>query len=202
MNNLFFVIILIFLCMNSFGQKKSKFPEHEGPPTAKDDSIMTENYKCTYRNTYSPKERLAFYPFNRAKRVILISYDDSSRFENTTPITGKKIDYSKVKERVTLNDLQLDSLTSILYNVGVKSTDYWLQIADPGRSCYNPRNSVMFLNDQEEIIDYIEICFECHREELSSERIKSWKSCETKYELLQDYFLSTGMKIGTKREND
>lgn len=27
--------------------------------------------------------------------------------------------------------------------------------------CYNPRNAILFYNDQDEVISYLEICFEC-----------------------------------------
>ena len=201
MNKYITLILLLLFSAATFAQKKKKIIEYKFP-TERDDSIATENYKCIYRNIYSLQQRMQFYPFNKANKILLISYDDTTVTQNTTPVKNRKLDITQVRESLVLNDLQIDSLTKILYNVGVKSTDYWFQLADPGLKCYNPRNSVIFLDGKGRVIDYIEICFECHQDRLSSKRIKNWASCESKFELLQDYFYWTGLKIGTIRRAD
>ena len=195
------LIILLLFSLQTFGQKKKGKKEYK-IPTELDAAIAEENYKCVFRNTLSSEQRKQFYPFNKASKILLISYNDTTAIENTTPVENKKLDLTKVLETVVLNQIQVDSLTSILYNVGVKSTDYWFQMGDPGRKCYNPRNSIIFLDEKQRAFEYIEICFECHQDRLSSRKIKNWTTCESKFELLQDYFLWSGINIGTLRRTD
>lgn len=201
MNPRIALTILLLLSLQTFAQKKKGNTEYR-IPTKLDASIAEENYKCVFRNTYSQEQRSQFYPFNKASRILLISYNDTTVVENTTPVENKKLDLTKIRETIVLSQVQVDSLTSILYNVGVKSSDYWFQMGDPGRKCYNPRNSIIFLDENQQAFEYIEICFECHQDRLSSEKIKNWTLCESKFELLQDYFLWTGIKFGTIRRTD
>jgi hypothetical protein len=201
MNPKIVLTILLLLSLKTFAQKKKGKMEYR-IPTELDASIAEENYKCVFRNTYSQKQRSQFYPFNKASKVLLISYNDTIAIQNTTPVENKKLDLTKIRETIVLSRAQVDSLTSILYNVGVKSSDYWFQMGDPGRKCYNPRNSIIFLDEKQRAFEYIEICFECHQDRLSSRKIKNWTLCESKFGLLQDYFLWTGIKIGTVRRTD
>ncbi|RZK56820.1 MAG: hypothetical protein EOO87_04505 [Pedobacter sp.] len=191
------IVLLAFIALPLFSLGQKIHRKTFDQPTEKDDSIAVENYKCTYRNLFSAKKRLLFYPFNVAKKIILISYNDTSEVMNKTPVVNRKIMPRTIKETITLNDTQIDSLTSILYNITSKPNDSFWQIADPGASCYQPRNSILFLNENDRVLDFIEICFECGRTEYSSKRIKRFQNCESKYDILKAFFISTGTKYGT-----
>ena len=190
--------MLVFLSLNSFGQRKTKFGPPPTEPYQENDSVLIENSKCIHFNNYSLKKRLSFYPFNKANQIILISYNDPNLIENRTPIKDKQIDFNLVKESKILNTSQIDSLTGILYNIGFKSTSS--SVITESASCYNPRNSVVFLNSKKEVIDYIEICFQCNRHRFGSEKIKEFDVCSSKYDILKDFFSSNGIEIGTSKE--
>jgi hypothetical protein len=174
-----------------------------------------------HRNKYSPADRLKFFPFNRYKTVMLISfeppdisaeivYTDTSKIPINAPVKEEvyhallekkqKLDSARIKEKKILSALEVDKLTNVLYNFGYTSTKsykgYLLGEAG-GYRCYNPRNAVVFLDENGLIAEYIEICFECQRTEESSEKIGIGELCENKFELIRKYFRATGIKYGT-----
>jgi len=170
---------------------------HSSPPTSVDDSIASTNYECQDLKTYSEEQRKQFYPFKQASKVMLISFSDSL----SVPITKHKLLYEKVLELKVLSNKDVDTLTRIFYNIGPKPNDYWLAVKDPGANCYLPRNALCFLDHKGSVMDFIEICFECHRYETSSKRIRPIELCDNKYELLRTFFLSKGVRFGTKENN-
>ncbi|MBB6237685.1 hypothetical protein HDC90_002307 [Pedobacter sp. AK013] len=123
------------------------------------------------------------------------------------PLLAKhqKLDPARLKEKKILSALELNKLTNVLYNFGSTSTEPYkglLLPADEGYRCYNPRNAIVFLNEKGIIGEYIEICFECHRNEVSSEEIKMGEFCNEKYKLIKEYFYARGIKYGTGKNVD
>ncbi len=215
-----FVFCLFFFV--SFAQKKKqKTPAPIMPPSKADYAVLEKRMVCMYRNKYSPVKRLKFFPFNRYKTVMLISfeppdisaeivYTDTSKIPINTPIKEEvyhallekrqKLDSTRLKERKILSASEVNKLTNVLYNFGYTSTKSYkgLLIAESdGYRCYEPRNAIVFLDKDGLIAEYIEICFECHRRKESSEKIKMGEFCEDKYDLIRKYFRDTGIKYGT-----
>lgn len=196
MMKIYFLVPLILISFKSLSQTK----EGIRIPTEKDEKIAEANFKCKRLNRYTASQRLKFYPFNVAKKIALISFNDTTRFENKIPVKRTRIDYTKVREMKLLSKSDLDKLTDLLYNTGFTSTDYWISIKDPGGKCYNPRNAILFLDKNGNAFEFIEICFQCYGRVLSSKKVKDGEYCEQKFDLLKSFFLQQNIKIGTAKE--
>jgi hypothetical protein len=216
-------IFFCLICLVGFAQKK----KHDiiEPPSKEIGDVLEKRMVCVYRNIYAPEARLRFFPFNEYKKILLISFElpeaspniviydkdnslvkapDKKEADLALLTKQQKPDQTRIKEKKVLSAFEIDKLTDILYNFGYKSTKSYkgLRIADEGYSCYNPRNAIVFLDEKGLIAEYIEICFECHRREESSEKIKSGEFCTEKYDLIRKYFYAAGIKYGTnKRKN-
>jgi len=213
-------LLFSLICFAGFAQKK-KYEVIE-PPSKEIGDVLEKRMVCVYRNLYTPEARLRFFPFNEYKKIILISFElpeaspDIIIYDTHKPLIKapykkevdlallsktQKLDQTRIKEKKILSAFEIDKLTDILYNFDYKSTKSYkgLRIADEGYSCYNPRNAIVFLDEKGLIAEYIEICFECHRREESSEKIKTGEFCTEKYDLIRKYFYTAGIKYGTSK---
>lgn len=163
------------------------------PPTREQAKQEGINHQCVHRNKYSAIQRLNFYPFNKAAQIKLVSFNDSSAFENRIPLINDTVNYSQLIEIKTLTKTQRDKLTDIIYNIGDRAPNWF---ADAGASCYNPHNAILFVDKFGRTFAYIEICFECSRYQLSSRKIRIGQFCEEKYSLVKNYFGTNGIKVG------
>lgn len=123
---------------------------------------------------------------------MLISFKE----DQYIPVKNKIINKQQVLEKVVLADEQIDSLTSLLYNVGIKPIP-GIEPVGTNYKCYEPRNGILFLNSAGKAFEYIEICFACERTRKSSNLVNEGQYCSTKYDLLKNFFLKTGIKYGT-----
>jgi hypothetical protein len=140
---------------------------------------------------------MKFYPFDTSAVIKVVSFDDpESEVEDTLPMNGNEIDYTKITEEKTLRQDQIDELTAILHNVTYKGEVF--KINETG--CYNPKNAILFCDKNNHLLEYIEICFHCSGYELSSERIDLGDLCNEKWGMLRNFFLTAGIKIGATRE--
>lgn len=152
--------------------------------------------ECFFINKYTKTERLRLYPFNKAKRVELISFKE----DGYIPVKNKVINKQRVLEKAVLDSQQTDSLTSLLYNVGftpIAGIRPW----GTGHKCYEPRNGILFIDAAGKVFEYIEICFVCEGRRKSSERFNDGQYCYTKYDLLRNFFSSAGIKYGIEEHN-
>ena len=118
------------------------------------------------------------FPFNKAKKVLLISYlpnipaalqvGDTTNTEAKNHVIKKwnihLEDFNKrylVMEEVKLNEAWVNMLSHTLVNYTLKKY--------PGESykvrnsgCYEPRNSILYLDENDTVICCLEICFTCH----------------------------------------
>lgn len=161
------------------------------------------NHKCIYRNTYTPAQRSAFYPFNKAMGIQIVSFDTIPDWKDRDvpdahklPVRNDTVCYSMLMEVKLLSVRHTDALTDILYNVrqqGPTTIETFSQ-------CFIPRNAILFLDSAGKMIEYIEICFACDRYAASSEKIDMGEFCEGKYTLLKAFFVSAGIKKGLSEE--
>ncbi|RYU90113.1 hypothetical protein EWM62_11260 [Mucilaginibacter terrigena] len=213
-------IALLLPCL-LFGQNRKRLPKPQiQRPSEVENRKAEQNFQCLYINKYSAKERLLFFPFSIASKIQLISFpatrlpdpvygNDGELIEVVsenidtvaliTPLAPNKfsINYRKVKEEKTLSSAGIDSLTDILYNVGytpIKNLNY--QMTEQGL-CYNPRNAILFIDNNGNVTQYIELCFQCKGYYYSSSKTKSIEYCEQKYRLLSTFFTSEGINHGT-----
>ncbi|MCQ6958486.1 hypothetical protein [Mucilaginibacter aquariorum] len=222
------VFLLLFVMLSLpcllFGQRKKYRLPPPLPPSKKENALAEKHAQCFNSHTYNALQRRDFVPFNKALTVKLISfdvdnepnrpvYDDNGKFiegdttkQDTvlvlTPMAKNNfsLNLRKVKEIKTLTTADVDALTEIMYNIGetpVKAD--FLEIADPGYSCYNPRNAILFMDIKGQITHYIEICFECHRYYFSSSKMRSIAYCTQKMDLLKQFFFKKNIRFGTIR---
>jgi hypothetical protein len=213
----FYIGIMLLMPAIVCGQHKLKPLSSSPPPvpTQKEIDCDSKRNQCTNHHIYTAKQRLAFFPFNAGGSVRLISYNlympkgsasvekQVSAIEQNGVFFAIKpnefvIDYSQVIEFQDLSKAAINSLTDILYNIGLTPIKCGgLETTDPEYSCYNPRNAIVFTNEKGKVIGYMAICFECHRHYFSSVKMKGMPYCARKYELLRKFFRSQGITYGT-----
>jgi hypothetical protein len=209
MNKLFFLLVMLPCIV--LGQQKKKLPPPPGPPPPESKEQIAWDKKhdrCFNTSKYNAGKRRAFFPFNSAATVKLISFSSEDIPYLPVSVNNFSIDSTKVKESKVLSPAGIDSLTDIIYNVGFTPMKHKrprikgeLEVADPGPMCiFQPRNAILFIDSTGKVTQYISICFTCHQYYLSSRKIKYTVNCEDKYELLRNYFLSQGIQYGTKQE--
>jgi len=131
------------------------------------------------------EERRATFPFSDAKKVLLVSFpnpinsivevdgvlitNDSLKLINMHFNIIKSFELPERKNRyyateiVQLNQNQIDSLSNILINYKLKKDKLPKEYVVFGIGCYTPRNAILFLDDNDKVLSYIEICFECQK---------------------------------------
>lgn len=173
-------------------------------------SVYGQDNCVRVRNT-SAKERMKHYPFNKATQIQIVSFDGtvyigikgsisviSPRPELISSPEDTVFKSVLPKENITLNKMQIDSLTDILYNYGFSRPQRGLKTVD----CYEPRNAVVFLDSNGRAFDFLEVCFECNKTQSYSHKIGIGGLCDGKLEMMQALFLHAGMKHGTLRRID
>jgi len=165
-----------------------------------------KNAKCTKTENFTESQRLSNFPFSEASQIKLISFE-SKNGEPTGNELMKYLDAVKLQtdafnpafytEVATLNSIQINRLTDIIYNYSYKKMPYAL---GDGK-CYEPRNAILFLNRNNIIISYIEICFGCNHFRSSSTALSLGKDCTEKYEMIKAIFKECNIEYGiTRRE--
>jgi hypothetical protein len=191
----------LFILLFNIVELSNAQPTSLGKPksvelTKEQKELDEKNRNCIKRNKYSPASRVKLFPFNSATHVKLVSFEGilekSIKKETDAPIDSTN--QNKLKDIITLNKKQIDSLTDILYNVGYRGKFYTIE----EKNCYIPRNAILFVNSIGKIFAFIEICFECSGNRLSSKGIKTGDFCEQKYTLLQDFFTKMGVASSPK----
>jgi len=188
-----YLLIIIFSvsCCIALAQHRGK-PAPFKPLTPKDNLQIEIGSECYFSNKYTKIERLHMYPFNKAKSVVLISYKENEGL----PVQNRRVNNNKIIEKVTLRPSQIDNLTKTLYNVIYTPIKARVRTLG-GYSCYEPRNGILFLDAQGKVFEDIAICFACEHTRTSSGRINEGDYCSTKYELLRNFFITSGIKYGT-----
>ncbi|RFZ95256.1 hypothetical protein D0C36_06935 [Mucilaginibacter conchicola] len=218
--NRILIITLLLIPLCSFAQRKRKASYLKPRATTEKEYAITKKHdKCLFNGKFDAQERRSFFPFNDSLKVRLISYiipDNSEIFgvdgalisppTDTVPIFTPiekgvfAIDMKKVKEQKRLSTAGTDSLTNILYNYGYTPVKWKGEFAgDPGYKCYEPHNAVVFLDKNDQVKYYFEICFGCQRHYWSTSKVNNIIYCDGKYELLRKFFASQGVIYGTKR---
>jgi hypothetical protein len=95
-------------------------------------------------------------------------------------------------ETATLSSEQINKLSDIIFNFTYKKIPYAMEDI----KCYIPRNAILFLDADNRIIAYLELCFSCKHFRSSDKKISIGEYCSTKYEMLKSVFESSGIKYG------
>jgi hypothetical protein len=197
---------------------------HYSTPKIKHSTPPDKEYynDCVFTNKYTIAQRLKRYPFSKAVKILAVSYDGTGEPNAEITINGdtldamthKKysehrphglhfdndtLDYVSLFEMKQLTPKQINRLTNIMYNTDNRvPNDY----VDPGHSCFNPRNALIFYDKNGKVFDYLEICFECDRIESKSDRIYFNSSCTQGLDLVKKFLIDVGIKYGTLTTKD
>jgi hypothetical protein len=208
------VILLILPCIALGQGKVFKAPR---VITEKDIQLSHRYSMCLDKNTYTSTQRLGFFPFNKAVKIKLISYNNATQnspiiidgespkaipAEDTmavfTPMAPNKyhVNYHRVIEPYDLTPDGIDSLTDILLNVGFLSKKAY-NYPDVTCNCYMPQDAILFIDRKGNTVQYIEFCFDCEHYNYSSSKIKLGEFCTQKFGILKAFFRNHGLKYGT-----
>ena len=181
-------------------------------------SAQNEESQCVRVNTFSIEQRNQKYPFNKAKRVVFVSFIDNHRklLKNKNRVYDKdevigyiegkimqeyfdslKVDYTRYnaddfEEKVDLNDKQKNELTDLIFNFGTKKKN----LTVGGAKCYTPRNAILFFDENNQLFEFLEICFQCNGFRKSTDKIDLYDKCGEKLYLLKEQFAKAGIKYG------
>lgn len=192
----------LFISLIVVGQKKAT--ERIPPKVQTKKQLATEgkNHECIRKLNTSFSTRLKNYPFNTTSQVKLVSF--LQKFDNVNaadeirytelPKFNDTICYSKLHEIKNLSVTEIDTLTDILYNIGFRGPT----IRESEIGCYEPRNAILFIDKNGQTFEYIEICFQCEKATVSSDKINIGEICNQKFNLIKKFFKSKGIKYGTK----
>ena len=150
----------------------------------------TGDLNCLYKQKYSKTKRSAFYPFNIADTVKLVSF---RYHKHNYPVKGDTLIIDSLIEIKTLTTTETHNLTDILYNNFYKRKPNYGILTQ----CFFPRNAILFLDKGGRLKEYIFLCFQCDRYELSSETVDFGDECTQKMEKLRQFFVSAGLRFGT-----
>ncbi|MES2485214.1 MAG: hypothetical protein V4581_04595 [Bacteroidota bacterium] len=138
-------------------------------------SSAQENPDCGWYGNKTVAERNAMFPFNKAKKVVLVSYPSDMELNQAKAdtvhdtaikkVTFKMDEYREraylIKEEVVLSEAWVNQLSHVLVN-------YTLEKRKPGQlllleeiKCYYPRNSILFYDENDILLCCYEICFHC-----------------------------------------
>lgn len=156
------------------------------PPSAKD---FHDNQQCYHNGHLNAAARSNIFPFSKAHKIVVVSFD--SKWGHT-PIANDTICHAKTKETVVLSTADINRLTDVLYNYNYsKKTNVFTDITT---GCYYPRHAIIFLDNTDKVISFLEICLECQQLKTNLPRENTGPFCEGKYRLLKEFFVSIGIK--------
>lgn len=94
------------------------------------------------------------------------------------------------KENIKLSAKQKKQLFKLLHHYQVTES----YCATDEVMCYQPRHVILFYKDNK-VIDFLEICFECHKSVFSNKAFDEVFKCREKYDLLKVFFSKIGIKL-------
>ncbi len=145
--------------------------------------------KCKENKSLTVEQRNEEFQFKNSRKIAYVSFPETKEmniekyFENLNyePSKFNIEDFFEVKY---LNEYQINELSNLIYNIGFRKN------INAGRSanCYFPNNAVLFLNEDNSLLGYIEICFDCHRYRSSNVNFTLGEDCSQKIDMLKSLF--------------
>ena len=180
----FTTIFIILYAVPSFGQVKKK-------KSIKPKEISA----CIRKFNLTPQQRMKQYPFNNASQIQLVSFsqnvDTTDYILASIPIINDTLSKSRVKGIINLTNSQIDKLTDIIFNIGLKEDSYTFSVS----TAVGLDGGILFIDSNNKIFEYINICFNCQEIEIrTSKFVKSLgQPCIEKFELLKSFFKESGL---------
>lgn len=155
-------------------------------------SIATYGQKHTTKNWLSKK-------FKSADSILIISHH-RTKGHHESDSTGKEIpiqelilnnkpNYSIVKERKLIKGQAIDSLIKILGRPSIKGN-----FALAG--CFSPHHAIFVFSEAK--TSYLNICFDCHREESSEDLFKLPNFDPKRWDELKAFYINQGFTYRLK----
>lgn len=177
----------------------------------------SQKYECGFYGKKTVAQRNQVFPFNKAKKVLLIAYDDYTLKavpRDTSKILSPKViskweakwiddtmkKYTAIEE-VKLLQPDIDKLSNILVNYTLKKNPRHNYLI--GSSCYFPRNAILFLDENENVVSCLEICFECAQsvffpDPADLNQYAQVEECYPRLQLIKEIFNKNGIKYGVE----
>jgi hypothetical protein len=187
---------------------------------------QNSNMKCGWYGKIPLGKRLNTFPFNNTKKVLLISFypiqmveiidkNGNSKEELKDSIWKAKMEATSLKtfhlkeaefdyyanEVYELKSEEINELSNLVLNFKMKKKPSRLVLTTAG--CYEPRNAILFLDANDNIISRIEICFSCNGiYQLPKETIKDFnllsqiEACGEIFNFYKNFFRKSGIKYG------
>lgn len=189
------IIVLLSLSYNQgFAQVKNKKSLPPKPPTDK----MVNDCNCYKIKNIITTKRLQNYPFNQAQTIMVIAFDSYFRLDSNygstsrTLIQNDSLVKKNLKQIITLDSTQINQLINILFNYGEGKHCY--ANARTVQGCYFPRHAIVFLDSNNRVIDFFEICFECNSYVTKDKLLEnSLSKCNNQLSLIKKYFEQIGI---------
>jgi len=96
--------------------------------------------------------------------------------------TADSIKWNNFTDTFSLTQIDKKALADILFNYKYRIKGKY----ELGSSCYIPRDAILFLDKNGNLLDYVEICFECTDYRLKTDKWK-FDFCEGKLGLLAKF---------------
>ena len=218
-------VMLILISFAGYAQKRTKVSPVTKPPKI-NWKQENKNHECVSTNFYSVKQRATMYPFSKAAKIVLVSYEDKESYEynpdtlilhdgtiSVVPPPLNVISYTSSdrihpKKEEGKGPLETSPFweEKELTKAGIDSLSFLLyNVKFRGKifimeqiKCFQPRNGILFYDKENRLLESMAICFECSRTTFSWNETKVDR-CDDKYMLLANFFRKIGMKFGLKR---
>lgn len=182
------VIATLLIAFGCSGGDKSKEPSSDQNLIDSTSEELVFNGPCVFEKR--AKQQSPF-PFNNSDKIELVAYEPRrDAYSNRDLIDKGVFSVNDIRQRVTLNNTQRDSLFSILYNFKPVPVGLDTMQAD----CYNPKHSIVFY-EKSAAIAFFEICFECGGSKQSL-GVDFGQFCPEKMCMLQNFFKSNKVGVG------
>ncbi|TCC93769.1 hypothetical protein EZ428_03075 [Pedobacter frigiditerrae] len=193
------IIFSILLSVNTFGQVRKKIK----PPVESD--VKSNKFGRISNINFST--RIKKYPFNKAVQIQLVSFEDPTGggqrdstkkiiYNQNMPKSYFAVCINPFKEIKTLNYIQVDKLTDILFNYGPLGENHICSFG----ACYSPHNAILFLDENGKVFDFIEICFHCLHMYSFSKKLDVENECDHTINMISEFFKVSGIKYGVVDE--
>lgn len=116
--------------------------------------------------------------------------------EPEIPKTDGKVDLTKMFETKTLDNVLSEEILDILVNYDNEDRSREIYF------CYEPRNGILFLDKADNVLAFVEICFDCFGYKIEPSTISIGSFCSEKFEALKGIFKEAGISYGTVRSRD
>src|SRR5690606_24213649 len=142
------------------------------------DRILDKKLSCKKKYKASIEERLNKEQFKNTQKIAFVSFKskmedsifiDLQKYFKEIKQDFSKFDLNDFHEVKFLDEKNIEEFSNLIYNFGLNKETNWRN----EYSCYEPHNAVLYLNEDNTLKGFIEICFDCDKNYSSNEDIYS-----------------------------